>query len=117
MLWVAVAAIASVCVVLALHDRRPTPSFAYGLSLNAVTAFLSVIARVALTTVAAEILHQNKWLWIIEQDHKSPRSLSVLQAFESAARGPLGFFVASYSETRKLVNMAGRCSYGTGAVF
>ncbi|ETN38281.1 uncharacterized protein HMPREF1541_06312 [Cyphellophora europaea CBS 101466] len=90
-LVVSIAAILALCATLAIHDGKPTPSLAYGLTLNAVAAFLSVISRVALLTVANAVLHQSKWHSIVQRH--GFKKLAELEHFENAASGPWGCLI------------------------
>ncbi|KAK5061217.1 hypothetical protein LTR84_007759 [Exophiala bonariae] len=81
-----VGALAAIVAVLINYDQKPVPELPVGLTMNAIIAFLSTIAKGALTLILAAILRQEKWLWFIDR----PRPLSTIDSFEEASRGPYG---------------------------
>jgi hypothetical protein len=95
-LILALAAVVAVIVLLVLYDGHPKPTLAYGLSLNAVIAFFSGIARLVIVMICAEVLQQSKWLWIATG--VGDRNLSDMYRFESAALGPSGSFSLVFSK-------------------
>jgi hypothetical protein len=73
-------------LVLSAYDGKPTPKWHYSLTLNALTAILTTIARVALSVPIVEGISQLKWLLFA----KKTRSIMHFQHFDKASRGFVG---------------------------
>ncbi|RDW72391.1 DUF3176 domain-containing protein [Aspergillus mulundensis] len=91
-LWEAVAMIfsmlcfAAIVGVLRAFDQKSRPSFAYGLTLNAIISILATASKSSLIYVIGECMGQLKWIWFC----KEGKQLDGMQLFDSASRGPLG---------------------------
>ena len=80
------ACLVAIGVLLGAHDGKPFPTGPGGISLNAMIAILSTVAKSSLMCVVSAVLGQMKWDWFEAQ----PRRLDQLEIFDDASRGPLG---------------------------
>jgi len=71
---------------LSAYDGKPTPKWHFSLTLNALTAILTTIARVALSVPIVEGISQLKWLLFADKT----RSIMRFQHFDKASRGFVG---------------------------
>jgi len=79
---------AIVGVLCYLHDK-PTPSWPFGLTLNAYISVLSKVASAALLLPVSEALGQLKWLWF----QGGSKKMWDFEIFDNASRGPWGSFL------------------------
>ncbi|KAL2832742.1 hypothetical protein BJY01DRAFT_253764 [Aspergillus pseudoustus] len=78
----------SIVGILAAFDGKPTPTFAYSLTLNTVISILATASKASLIFMISECTGQLKWLWFYKGGDRKP--LNGMQLFDSASRGPLG---------------------------
>jgi hypothetical protein len=81
--------LAAIVGVLIGYDQQPVPDLPDGLTINAIIAFLSTLAKSALVLVITAVIRQEEWLWYID----APRRLSHVDDFDEASRGPYGSFL------------------------
>ncbi|KAK3355813.1 hypothetical protein B0H65DRAFT_59158 [Neurospora tetraspora] len=79
---------ATIPVVLGIYNHRPIPQFTGAISINAVIAVLSTVAKSSLLYAISAALGQAKWDWYCHAQ-KSKR-LNEMETFDQASRGPLG---------------------------
>jgi hypothetical protein len=79
-------AFAAIGGVLRGYEGKPFPNLAHGLTLNTIVSVLATASKSALIFVVAGSIGQLKWLWFREKN----RSLSDIQTFDDASRGPMG---------------------------
>lgn len=77
----------TICIVLAVYDGKPQPQIQWGITLNAVIAFIATIMRAAFLTLLAEGTSQLKWL-AFARDTKRP--LHDFNVYDAASRGGFG---------------------------
>jgi hypothetical protein len=77
----------SICIVLAIYDGKPQPQIQWGITLNAVIAFIATIMRAAFITLLAEGTSQLKWL-AFAGDTRRP--LHDFNVYDAASRGGFG---------------------------
>lgn len=80
------ACLVAIGVLLGAYDGKPFPTGPGGISLNAMVAILSTVAKSSLMCSVSAVLGQMKWDWFEAQ----PRRLDQLEIFDDASRGPLG---------------------------
>ena len=82
-----VSALLTIGLIALLHhyQNQAVPKWPYRITLNAVIALLSTLAKASLLLPVAQALSQLKWLWFTSE-HK----LSDIGAFDDASRGTLG---------------------------
>ena len=71
------------------YEGKPFPNLAHGLTLNTIVSVLATASKSALIFVVAASIGQLKWLWFREKN----RSLSDMQSFDDASRGPMGSLI------------------------
>ncbi|KAJ0420573.1 hypothetical protein BJY00DRAFT_312991 [Aspergillus carlsbadensis] len=92
--------------VLLAFDGKPTPKFAYSLTLNTVISILATASKASLVFMIGECTGQLKWLWFYNKGAERKRRLDGMQLFDSASRGPLGaFWVLFEHKGRSLVSL------------
>jgi hypothetical protein len=81
---------AGMVTVLALYQDKSLSkwNFVFDISLNTLIATLSTLSRTALLVPITSCISQLKWIHLVD----SPRSLSEVQVFDDASRGPWGAF-------------------------
>lgn len=72
-------------IILDIFDGQQTGNWRAPINLSAFIATLSTISRIALATVASEIISQDKWSWFAK-----PRALHYIETLDQASRGPWG---------------------------
>ena len=80
-----IACTVAVVVVLSKFDGKPLSAWHSPLQPNSVLSILTTVAKSSLLLPVAECISQAKWLHF-----QRPRSLHLIQAIDSASRGPLG---------------------------
>lgn len=75
--------------VLIFLKNKPTPTWPFGLTLNAYISVLSKVASAALLLPVSEALGQLKWLWF----QGSSKKMWDFELFDNASRGPWGSFL------------------------
>ena len=83
-----VASTIAVIAVLISVQRKPLAEWKMSIQPNSLVAIFSTIAKSALLVPIAECISQLKWTYF-----ESPRTLSQLQVFDDASRGPWGSLV------------------------
>ncbi|KAL3297287.1 Carboxylic ester hydrolase [Colletotrichum asianum] len=84
----AISIVSLVVLIVFLHifNGKPLPAWPSGITVNAVVAFLSTIARTAFLIPVVEGLSQCKWNWFKQKS----RPLKDFDLFDQASRGPWG---------------------------
>jgi hypothetical protein len=87
----------AVVSLLVVTNGKPPPSFAYGLTLNAIDSLLGTACKSSLIFVIGECIGQLKWIWFYKGSSKTLKKkrkqhLDGMQLFDTASRGPLGSF-------------------------
>ncbi|KAL2839515.1 hypothetical protein BJY01DRAFT_250469 [Aspergillus pseudoustus] len=85
-----IACMGGVAVILIIYDGEPQPSFAYGVTLNALISLLGTVSKSSLIFVIGECMGQLKWVWFYTAEKSRHQRLEHMQYFDSASRGPLG---------------------------
>ncbi|KAL3467196.1 hypothetical protein BJX64DRAFT_192179 [Aspergillus heterothallicus] len=84
------ACMGGVAAILIIYDQEPRPSFAYGITLNAIISLLGTASKSSLIYVIGECMGQLKWVWFYRAEKRRHQRLDHMQYFDSASRGPLG---------------------------
>lgn len=87
-LLIGIAAIGAIIGVLAHFNDRTLPSWPYSITLNTIIALLAALANGALALPLSNGISQLKW----DRFKKDRASLTDLELFDQASRGPLGAF-------------------------
>ncbi|KAL2858633.1 hypothetical protein BJX68DRAFT_262184 [Aspergillus pseudodeflectus] len=101
----------AVVSLLVVTDGKPPPSFAYGLTLNAIVSLLGTACKSSLIFVIGECIGQLKWTWFYNgssetQKKKSKQHLDGMQLFDTASRGLLGsLFILLEHKGQSLVSL------------
>lgn len=82
----AVAALASIGIILGLYHERPLTEWKHSINLNTLLSILATILKGATLFTVGSCLGQSKWIWY----HRKKRRLDRFQAFDAASRGPMG---------------------------
>ncbi|KAI0549841.1 hypothetical protein F4679DRAFT_544869 [Xylaria curta] len=77
-------------VILKIHNQKPVPQFAYGITLNAIISTLATFSKSLLLVSVAAAISQLKWHWF--QNTEGRRVIDT-QRFDDASRGPWGSLV------------------------
>ena len=85
-IFLAVAALASIGVILGLYHERPLTEWKHSTNLNTLLSILATILKGATLFTVGSCLGQSKWMWY----HRKKRRLDRFQAFDAASRGPMG---------------------------
>lgn len=90
-LFISIGLLVAMIVVLSEANNQPEQNWNLPLKLSTLVNTLSTVYRALLTYVAAEIVNQEKWIWLWTT---SPlyRPLRHIQYFEAGSRGLLGAF-------------------------
>ncbi|KAK6823461.1 hypothetical protein PG987_013718 [Apiospora arundinis] len=78
--------LAGVLAVLGMYDKKPTPRWPLGITINSLIALLTSLSRLAFMVPLVQGMSQLKWVWFSSK----PRSLSDFQLYDEASRGPWG---------------------------
>ena len=73
-------------VVLSWYEGQEIPQWRFGLTLNALLALLTSLAKMALLVPIVEGLGQLQWLWFCNRSRK----LADLEVFDQATRSAFG---------------------------
>ncbi|KAJ0417816.1 hypothetical protein BJY00DRAFT_315607 [Aspergillus carlsbadensis] len=84
------ACMGGVAAILIIYDQEPQPSFAYGVTLNAIISLLGTASKSSLIYVIGECMGQLKWVWFYRAEKNRHQRLDNMQYFDGASRGPLG---------------------------
>jgi hypothetical protein len=84
------ACMAGVAATLIIYDQEAQPSFAYGVTLNAIISLLGTASKSSLIYVIGECMGQLKWVWFYKAEKNRHQRLNHMQYFDGASRGPLG---------------------------
>ncbi|KAL2795844.1 hypothetical protein BJX66DRAFT_336552 [Aspergillus keveii] len=101
----------AVVSLLVVTDGKPPPSFAYGLTLNAIVSLLGTACKSSLIFVIGECIGQLKWIWFYKGSSKTlekkrKQHLDGMQLFDTASRGPLGsLFILLEHKGQSLVSL------------
>lgn len=87
-IMVSAGAAATIAVLLRIYDHRPIPRLTGAISINAVLAVLSTVAKSSLLYAITAVLGQAKWDWYC-RGQQSKRLID-METFDQASRGPLG---------------------------
>jgi len=79
-------AVVAISVILKLHDKRPSATWTFYFSINAVISTLGTLAKSALALGVSACLAQGKWIWFKKRQHR----LRDFELLDNASRGPLG---------------------------
>lgn len=82
----AVAALASIGIILGLYHKRPLTEWKHPINLNTLLSTLATILKGATLFTMGSCLGQSKWIWY----HRKKRRLDRFQAFDAVSRGPMG---------------------------
>ncbi|KAI1736969.1 hypothetical protein F4680DRAFT_460729 [Xylaria scruposa] len=77
-------------VILKIHNQKPVPQFAYGITSNAIISTLATFSKSLLLVSVAAAISQLKWHWF--QNTEGRRVIDT-QRFDDASRGPWGSLV------------------------
>ncbi|KAI0185093.1 hypothetical protein EV127DRAFT_503359 [Xylaria flabelliformis] len=77
-------------VILKIHNQKPVPHFAYGITLNAIISTLTTFSKSLLLVSVAAAISQLKWHRF---QNKEGRRIIDTQRFDDASRGPWGSLV------------------------
>ncbi|KAF2676205.1 hypothetical protein K458DRAFT_424947 [Lentithecium fluviatile CBS 122367] len=83
------ASMGAIIGVLLFLNNKPTPSWPFGLTLNAYISVFSKVSSAALLLPISEALGQLKWLWF----QGSSKKMWDFEIFDNASRGPWGAFL------------------------
>jgi hypothetical protein len=83
------ASMGAIIGVLCYLQDKATPSWPFGLTLNAYISVLSKVASAALLLPVSEALGQLKWLWF----QGGSKKMWDFEIFDNASRGPWGSFL------------------------
>jgi len=86
-------------IILRICKDRPVPQLHFDLTLNAIIALFSTLAKLALMNPVTECISQLKWTWFAKKE----RNLFDLQRFDLASRGEWGSFIFLVKWKRKSV--------------
>ncbi|KAK8880212.1 hypothetical protein PGQ11_001506 [Apiospora arundinis] len=78
--------LAGVLAVLGMYDKKPTPRWPLGITINSLVALLTSLSRLAFMVPLVQGMSQLKWVWFSSK----PRPLSDFQLYDEASRGPWG---------------------------
>lgn len=81
-----IACLASIVGVLIYEDGKPLDEWRLIIAPTAVVSFLGTLTKSSMLLALSEVLSQSKWLHF----QKGPQTLSDLQLFDAASRGPWG---------------------------
>jgi hypothetical protein len=76
----------AIAVVLAIYDGQLAPNWPLGITLNALLALLTSLAKLALLAPTMEGIGQLRWQWFSQQHRK----LTDFDLFDQASRGTFG---------------------------
>ncbi|KAK8007424.1 hypothetical protein PG989_001414 [Apiospora arundinis] len=76
---------AAICIILGLWDNRLLRDWPLSIQPNSLVSIFSTLAKTALMLPIGSVISQMKWMWFEE-----PRTLTDLQTFDKASRGPWG---------------------------
>ncbi|KAK3953092.1 hypothetical protein QBC32DRAFT_313279 [Pseudoneurospora amorphoporcata] len=79
---------ATIPVVLGIYNHHPIPQLTGTISINAVIAVLSTVAKSCLMYAMSAALGQAKWDWYLRA--QKSRKLNDMETIDQASRGPLG---------------------------
>ena len=83
---IALAVLTAVAAVLAIHNGRPNPVWAGGITLNTVVSFGSMLFRINLMVPVASCISQLTWIWFAQ----ARRPLYDVVRFDQASRSLSG---------------------------
>jgi len=81
-----IASTIAIVAILSVYNHQKFPQVPSDISLNAVVATLSTVAKSSLIFAVSAAIGQLKWDWYEQEPHK----LEDLETFDAASRGPLG---------------------------
>ncbi|RDW76445.1 DUF3176 domain-containing protein [Aspergillus mulundensis] len=102
--------VAIICTLNAFN-KRPQPTFAYGLTLNAIVSTLATASKSSLIYVIGECIGQLKWIWF----YKNTKPLHDIELYDTASRGPLGsVYMILQDKGRSLASLPSRSRLHVG---
>lgn len=87
-LLLATVSLIGIFILLKQYDHKPSPQWSlgnWGITLNTVLSFLSLVFRSSLLMPVAQSISQLAWIWYLQ-----PKPLQDVVYYDSASRGPLG---------------------------
>ncbi|KAF2116834.1 hypothetical protein BDV96DRAFT_598678 [Lophiotrema nucula] len=75
-------------MILRAHEAGPLPDWPQLVTINSIVSIFTLFIRAGIAMVLAEGISQSKWQWF-----RRPRTLTDMEKFDSASRGPFGSLV------------------------